>query len=103
YHLGVVSCTVPFQMAYSLPFFLFFFLSFFLFDRHRCLIYTLMPFFLGCIAFFTLAGGLPMETSLLATIGCIYILMFMNVHCPSSSNKAGVFNQGSVAPWWSAT
>ena len=40
-----------------------------------------MPF-LGCIAFFTLAGGLPMETSLLAIIGCIYILMFMNVHCP---------------------
>ena len=37
-------------------------------------------FFLGCIAFFTLAGGLPMETSLLAIIGCIYILMFMNVH-----------------------
>ena len=48
--------------------------------------YTLMPF-LGCIAFFTLAGGLPMETSLLAIIGCIYILMFMNVHCPSWSNK----------------
>src|SRR4029434_7839848 len=35
----------------------------------------------------TLAGGLPMETSLLAIIGCIYILMFMNVHCPSLSNK----------------
>ena len=49
-----------------------------------CLIYChFMPFYLGCIAFFTLAGGLPMETSLLAIIGCIYIY----VHCPSWSNK----------------
>ena len=35
YHLGVVSCTLPFQMAYFLSSFLSFFLSFFLFDRHR--------------------------------------------------------------------
>ena len=28
-------------------------------------------------------GGLPTETSLLAIIVCIYILIFINVHCPS--------------------